>query len=224
MPAQAQQAKVRFIDGAPLLETLIGGVLQGLGSDVYLQVDSQTVASSFTYGSMTTFLPTPAGVHSLTARNTEGYAVGPLKTTALAAGKRYTLVLVGSYPNYKVLTFEEPAASDEAGISLYEASPSVPDAAFGSYTVSTNSDFKQLGTAHFGDVVTVSLGKSVTDTGGYVGAASKPLGAIAPSQVNTFDTDNALPFHKAARLSLFLFDPASGSGSTTGPVFGSLDQ
>jgi hypothetical protein len=50
---------------------------------------------------------------------------------------------------------------------------------------------------------------------------SKKLGALTPSQVNPFDTKNALPFQKASRLSLFLFDPASGS---IGPVIGSLDQ
>jgi hypothetical protein len=217
----AQPAKVRYIDGAPELETLINGVPQSLGTNVYLQLDTTTVVSLFNYGTASSFMPTPPGTHSLFARNTEGFFVGPLKTAALSPGKRYSLIVVGSYPNYRVLSFEEPPFSNTAAISLYEASPSVPQTTFGSFKASTGSNFKQLGSARFGELVTASLGKSVSDIGGFVGPASKKLGALTPSQVNPFDTKNALPFQKASRLSLFLFDPASGS---IGPVIGSLDQ
>jgi hypothetical protein len=68
----------------------------------------------------------------------------------------------------------------------------------------------------------VALGKSVSNFGGYVGPAGAPLGALTPAQIDSFDSRNVLPFHQAARLSLFLFDPKAGSRS--GPVFGSLDR
>jgi Domain of unknown function (DUF4397) len=223
MPAQAAPAHVRFVDGAPLLETLINGIPQSLGANVYLQVDSKTVASHFSYSSMSSFMPTAPGTHSLVARNTLGYAVGPLKTAALAPGVHYTLVVVGSYPNYSVLTFEEPASGSGAQLSLYEASPAVPQADFGSFRASSKSDFKQRGSANLGSVAAVSLGKSVTNFGGYVGSISAPLGAFTPSQIDSFDSKNVLPFHAAARLSLFLFDPGSAS-DPPGPVFASLDK
>jgi hypothetical protein len=221
IPPATQPAKARYLDGAPELEALIGGVPQPIGV-AYLQVDSQTVASSFSYGTMSSFLPVAAGAHSLFARSTLGYFVGPLNTASLSPGKRYTLVVVGSYPHYRVLSFEEPAVSKTAAISLYEASPSVPKATFGTFKASTKSNFKQLGSARFGNLSTISLGKSVSDIGGYVGPSSKLLGALSPSKINFFDSKNVLPFQNATRLSLFLFDPKSGS--TVGPVVGSLDQ
>ena len=219
MPSQGAPASVRFAEGAPVLETLFDGQLQVL-STAYLQVDSQTVASSFEYGTFTPFLPVSPGVHSLTARDTLGYAVGPLPTTALTSGKRYTLIVVGSYPNYSVLTFEEPSGSG-AQLSLYEASPTVPQSAFGSFRASSHSDFKQLGSAHLGTVATVSLGARVSDFGGYAGPASAPIGALTLKAIDPFDTRNVLPFHAAGRLSLFLFDPKAGT--SIGPLFGSLD-
>jgi hypothetical protein len=221
MPAAAN-ASVRFAEGSPLLETLVNGVVQPLGSSAFLQVGSRTVASLFTYGTLTPFAAVTAGVQSLYVRNDLGYAVGPLKTASLAAGKRYTLIVVGTYPNYSALTFEEPASNGDAQLSLYEASPTVPQSDFGSFRASSKSDFKQLGSAKLGEVVTVTVGKSVTDFGGYTGAASKPTGSITLSQINGFDKHNTLPFHAISRLSLFLFDYSGGD--PPGPLFGSLDE
>lgn len=221
-PAKAQ---VRFAEGAPKLEAVINGVLQEL-SGTYLTVNNATVASSFTYGTFTPFVPVPAGTLTLNALEPVGYALGPVKTNApVAAGNSYTVILAGNYPKYTALVFEEPPASTNASLSLYEASPARPSADFGRYKVSTNSNFAKLGRAHYGSVVTVSLGKSVVDFGGYVGNGNHPLfnGAIALSAVDSLDATNALPFNNAGRLSLFLFDPNSG-GLPSGPVFGSLDQ
>jgi hypothetical protein len=129
--------------------------------------------------------------------------------------------VVGSYPHYRVLTFEEPAASANAAVSLYGASPSTRRAAFGTFKASTGTGFKQLGNASFGTLATVSLGKSAPDVGGYAGESSSPLGKLTPSQINSFDLDNVLPFQRQSRLSLFLFDRKSAS---TPRLFGSLDQ
>ena len=108
-----------------------------------------------------------------------------------------------------MLTFEEPAASANAAVSLYGASPSMPQASFGTFKASTGASFKQLGSARFGTLATVSLGKSAPDVGGYAGKSSSPLGKLTPSQINSFDLDNVLPFQRQSRLSLFLFDPKS---------------
>ncbi|MGA8574978.1 MAG: DUF4397 domain-containing protein [Candidatus Cybelea sp.] len=218
MPAQAGTARVRYADGAPSLEALINGVPQDIGV-AYLQVDSHTVVSIFSYGTITSFFNVTPGVHSVTARDTLGYAVGPLKTPSLSAGKLYSLILVGSYPNYRVLAFEEPASSGNAQLSLYEASPSSRHAEFGTFQASTSSNFKQLGNASFGNVATVNLGKSVSNIGGYVGPPN-PRATMTPKQIDSFDAQNVLPFQNASRLSLFLFDPKAGSGR----VFGSLDR
>lgn len=222
LPQQNQTVRVRFADGAPSLEALINGVPQDLGPYTYLQVNSRNVASAFIYGTITSFLNVPSGALSLVARDTLGYAVGPLTTTALSPGKEYTLIVVGSYPKYQVLAFEEPAGSGSAALSLYNAAPSTPQASFGTFKASTHSNFTQRGNARFGDVATVSLGKSIGDVGGYAGNARAPIGTVTPSQLDSFDRHNALPFHNIARLSLFLFDPKSSSG--IGPVFGSLDR
>jgi hypothetical protein len=171
---------------------------------------------------MTSFVSVTAGTLSLVARVEAGYAVGPMKTTALTAGKDYTLVVIGSYPKYQVLAFEEPANSGSAALSLYNASPSSPQASFGTFRASSHSNFTQRGSSRFAEVTTVSLGKSVSDVGGYAGSAHSPIGTVTPSQINSFDRHNALPYHNIARLSLFLFDPQCSS--CAGPVFGSLDR
>jgi hypothetical protein len=220
-PATAGPARVRFVDGAPSLETLVGSTPQDIGSNAFLQVNGQTVVTPFVYGTFTPFINVASGVKTLFARSPVGYAVGPITSASLSPGKRYTLIVVGSFPNYKVLTFEEPASASKAQLSFYEASPTVPNAAFGRFNVSTGSQFKQLGTASLGNVATVSLGSKVSNIGGYVGTTSAPIGTITPSQINPFNKHNALPFHNSSRLSLFLFDPKSGSAF--GPVFGSLD-
>jgi hypothetical protein len=221
-PAQTGTARVRFADGAPHLETLINGYPQDIGSNAYLQVDSKTVVSTFTYGIFTSFMSVSAGVHSLVARDPLGYAVGPLKTTSLAGGKSYTLVVVGTYPKYQVLTFDEPANSGSASLSLYNASPATAQASFGTFRASSHSGFTKRGSANFGDVSTVSLGKSISDVGGYAGNAGSPIGTVTPSQIDSFDRHNALPYHNIARLSLFLFDRQCSS--CPAPVFGSLDR
>jgi hypothetical protein len=221
MPSVSGGVSVRLADGAPSLEALVNGVPTDIGA-AYLQVDGQTVTSSFAYGSMSSFVRLTPGVHSLKALDTLGYFVGPLKTTALTAGNRYTLVVVGAYPAYSVLAFEEPKSASGTQLSFYEASPSAPSADFGRFQASSRSNFTKLGSAHFGDVATVALGKSVSNVGGYAGSVSAPLGALSLKQINAFDRRNVLPFHQAARLSLFLFDPKPGS--TNGPVFGSLDR
>lgn len=227
--AQSGTARVRFLEGAPHLDDLVGSVLQEL-SQAYLQVNGKTVASTFVYGSVTPFVSLNAGTISLVARDTLGYSVGPLKTTALSPGKSYTLILVGAYPNYNVLTFEEPSAGSNPQLSLYEASPSVPSAAFGSFEASSYSNLKQLGSAAFGNLVTVSLAKQVSNFGGYAATTScphppPPANCLTLSQINSFDTKNELPFQKAPRLSLFLLDPKPGNASgSPGPLFGSIDQ
>jgi hypothetical protein len=121
-----------------------------------------------------------------------------------------------------VLTFEEPASSGSAALALYNAAPSTPQVNFGTFRASTHSDFTQRGSARFGGVTTVSLGKSVTDIGGYAGSTGSPIGTVTPSQIDAFDRHNVLPYHNIARLSLFLFDPKPGTA--IGPVFGSLDR
>jgi hypothetical protein len=224
-PASSSGVRVRFAEAAPSLETIINGVPQSIGN-AYLRVNGQTVSSQFNYGSISSFLNMTPGTKSMSALNILGYRVGPFKSSPLTGGKDYTLVLVGSYPNYRVLTFEEPPGSKGgAQLSFYEASPAVPNADFGSFTASSRSNFKRLGSATLGNVATVSLGGNVTNIGGYAGRGTKafPGGAINPANIDSFDKHNALPFHNASRLSLFLFD-ANPNGSTTGPIFGSLDR
>ncbi|MBV8498215.1 MAG: DUF4397 domain-containing protein [Candidatus Eremiobacteraeota bacterium] len=221
MPPTSNNVTVRFADGAPSLETLVNGVPTDIGA-AYLQANGKTVTSSFNYGTLTTFMTVAAGTLSLRALDTLGYFVGPLQTPPLTAGNRYTLVVVGAYPNYSVLAFSEPKTASGAALSFYDASPTVPSAGFGSFSASTHSNFKQLGNGRLGSVATVPVGAKVSNFGGYVGNASAPIGTLTPRQINSFDLRNILPFHRAARLSLFLFDPKPGT--PIGPVIGSLDR
>lgn len=209
------------MEGAPLLETLVGGVPTGLGT-AYLAVDGRTVASSFPYGNVTPFVSLPAGTASVEALDSLGYSVGPLSTGALTAGKSYTVIVVGSYPSYRALAFAEPATGKGATMAVYQASPSLPSVDFGRFRASKSDDFAKLGSVRFGDVAAASLGTSVTNLGGYAGKGITPLpnGTLLPRQIDEFDARNALPFHAASRLSLFVVDPAA---SGLGPVFGSLD-
>ncbi|HEY4433016.1 MAG TPA: DUF4397 domain-containing protein [Candidatus Cybelea sp.] len=236
-PAAASTVRVRFAEAAPELETIINGVPGPIGS-AYLQVNGQTVSSQFDYATITPFLTTTPGTKSLTALNVLGYRVGPFKSAPLTGGKDYTLALVGTYPRYRVLTFEEPAASKGgAQLSFYEASPAVPSADFGSFAASSQTNFKRLGSAKLGNVATVSLGGHVTNFGAYAGKGTTPFvcatttgskppcGELTPAGVDSFNQRNELPYHNASRLSLFLFDSdESNPYGLFGPVFGSLDR
>ena len=223
VPSRPQTVQVRFVDGAPDLKALVAGVPQpicaGTSLPCDLSVNGKTV-SEFFYGYVTTFVSLSGGTLSLVAFSSNGNSVGPIKTNALSPGNRYTVIIAGNYPNYRAYTFAEPTSSSDAELSLYEASTAMPQASFGSFRASSNSNYKQLGIATIGKVTTVNLGKSVTDFGGYVGSQSKPINKLTPSQADSFDSKNALPFNAANRFSLFLLD---GVESKTA-VFGSLDQ
>jgi hypothetical protein len=221
--ANAGSVQVRFVEGAPLLEALVNGQPTDIGV-AYLSVNGTTVASSFPYAFVTPFRPFRAGTLALTASDSLGYTVGPIKTsTPLQSGKSYTVILLGTYPAYDAVVYEEPPASTSAQLSLYEASPSVRTTDFGRFSASNRSHFVKLGSASYGSVATVTLGKSVSNFGGYAGQATKPFpgGALTLAEVNSFDTRNVLPFNAATRLSLFVIDPKPGS--SLGPVIGSLD-
>lgn len=221
-PVSSGSVRVRFAEGAPDLEAIINGVPQSI-SPAYLQVNGKTVASSFNYGNITNFVTVSAGAASLVALDVLGYRVGPIETGALSAGKYYSVVLVGAYPHYRALTFEEPPNATTAQLSFYEASPAQPRADFGTFEATEHRGYKQRGSARLGQVVTVSLGDRVTNIGGYVGNGVKPFsgGTVLPKQIDQFDRRNALPFHNASRLCLYLFDVKSGS---PGPVYGALDR
>jgi hypothetical protein len=216
--------QVRFIQGSPSLEAIIGGQPTDLGPSTYLSVDGTTVASSFLYAYLTPFANYHSGSLSLEALDSSGYKVGPVKTTALAAGKSYTVALVGTYPNYKALAFEEPAPQSRVTVSAYGASPSVPNADFGSFVTSGQRQYKKLGSVTLGEIATTNVGTHVTNFGAYIGHGTMPVegGAIAVESVDSFDTRGVLPFHSATRLSLFFLDPKGGQ--SLGPVLGSLDQ
>ena len=221
-PLGTGAVQVRFLEGAPSLDVLVNGIPTDLGA-AYLTVGGATIATSFPYGTLTPFSSFPAGTLSLEARDTSGYVVGPVKMGTLAAGKRYTAVLLGTYPAYRVATFEEPSNGNGASLAVYEASPAFPSADFGSFRASTRSRFKKLGNARFGNVATASLGNRRSNFGASVGTGVTPIpgGALTVQNVDPFDSGNALPFHNAVRLSLFVLDPLPSSSN--GPVFGSLD-
>ncbi|HEY1884207.1 MAG TPA: DUF4397 domain-containing protein [Candidatus Cybelea sp.] len=235
-PAASLTIRVRFAEAAPELETIINGVPGPIGSP-YLRVNGQSISSQFGYGTITPFLTMTPGTKSMTALNILGYRVGPFKSSPLTGGKNYTLVLVGTYPRYRVLTFEEPGGSKGgAQLSFYEASPAVPKADFGSFNASSQTNFKRLGSATLGNVATVSLGGQVTNFGAYAGKGTTPFvcgtgtstvpcGQVTPADVDSFNKRNVLPFHNASRFSLFLFDSdQSNPSGPPGPVFGSLDR
>lgn len=217
-------ARVRFVEGSPLLETNVGGAPVGLGTS-FLQVNYTTVASYFPYGWITSYLSYPAGTLSLRVVDSLGYSIGPFKTASLTAGGSYSVALVGTYPKYKLLTFADGAPSTGgASLAVYEASPAVSRVDFGTFKVKGNTDYRKLGSARLGALALQSLGNRVSDTGAYVGTGTKPMngGQVSLQSVDSFNRRNALPFHNASRLSLFVLDPLSGS--LLGPVFGVFDQ
>src|SRR5580692_1520116 len=79
--ANAGSVQVRFVEGAPLLEALVNGQPTDIG-EAYLSVNGTTVASTFPYAAVTPFLSFRAGTLSLTASDSLGYNVGPVKTSA----------------------------------------------------------------------------------------------------------------------------------------------
>ncbi|HEY3674606.1 MAG TPA: DUF4397 domain-containing protein, partial [Candidatus Tumulicola sp.] len=207
--ANAASVQVRFVEGAPLLEALVNGQPTDIGA-AYLSVNGTTVASTFPYAAITQFQSFRAGTLSLTASDSLGYTVGPIKTSApLQSGKAYTVILLGTYPAYEAVVYEEPATSSSAQLSLYEASPSVRSADFGRFDASSHSNFVKLGSASYGSVASVLLGKSASNFGGYAGQGNKPFanGALTLAAVNSFDQRNVLPFNAATRMSLILIDP-----------------
>lgn len=230
----AGSVQVRFVEGAPALQTPVAGTPQALGATSFLTVNGQTVSQpggglgqgAFVYGWITPFLYVQKGVSSLTVYDSIGYSVGPLKTANMAAGGRYTVIIVGSYPHYRTLTIAEPTLKPGAFLSVYEASPSKQTIDFGTFSASKScgssaSNYRRLGSAHFGKLTTVSLGRSRANLGGYVGTGKTPVtnGSVPLCVANPFDVKNELPFGNSYRLSLFFLDTAQG-----GPVFETLDQ
>ncbi|HTU83422.1 MAG TPA: DUF4397 domain-containing protein [Candidatus Acidoferrales bacterium] len=219
-------AYARFLEGAPELETSVGGIVENLGTGT-LSVNAKTIASFFTYGTLTQFVPVGPGNVVVKVFDSLGYSMGPF-TAKVAAGESYSIVLVGTYPHYKLLVFAEPGAKG-AALSVYEASPAAPQVTYGRYRArpkacgGTGTGYRALGAVHLGDVVTASLGPKVAGFGGYVGKGTTPMagGSITPCGVDAFDARNALPFNNVARLSLFVLDPGPG---TIGPVIGNLDR
>ena len=215
--------RLRFLEAAPVLEALVNGVPTGLGSSEYLSVDGVTTSSTFPYAYLTTYSSFHAGTQSIEVLDELGYKVGPIRTDGLTAGKQYTIAVVGSYPHYKAIAFEDPAATTSAQITLYEVSPSFANVDFGRFRASTHSSFQKLGSAAYGTVVSASLATKVSNLGGYVGKDVRPFanGALTLAQVNSFDQRNVLPFNASGRLALFVFDPPSPFDPPT--VLGSLD-
>ena len=83
---------------------------------------------------------------------------------------------MGTYPKYSVLAFEEPASSkgtpNSPSTKRRQRYP-VPISAASALRAIQAS--KQLGSAKLGNVVTVSLGASVSNFGGYTGQGNKPF-------------------------------------------------
>ena len=103
-------------------------------------------ARSFTTARMTSFLSVTAGTHSLVARDIWGIAVGPLKIAALDRRQAIHADLGGNVSEIQragVRRTGKPKGN--AQLSLYEASPSVPSADFGSFRASSHSGFKAAG-------------------------------------------------------------------------------
>jgi hypothetical protein len=214
--------RLRFLEAAPSLQALVNGVPTDLGAS-YLSVNGATTSSEFPYSYLTTYSTFHAGAQSIEVLDSLGYKVGPIQTSALSAGKQYTIAVVGSYPHYKAIAFEDPAATTSAQVTVYEVSPSYANVDFGHFQASTHSNFQKLGSAAYGAVVSASLAKGVSNFGGYVGKNVRPFagGALTLAQVNSFDRRNVLPFNASGRLALFVFDPPSRSDPPT--VVGSLD-
>ena len=215
--------RLRFIEAAPLLEAPVNGVPTGLGLTQYLSVNGTTISSPFPYTYISSYSDFRAGSQSVEVLDELGYKVGPIKTDSLSSGKQYTIAIVGSYPNYTTIAFEDPSATTSAQLTLYEAAPSFANVDFGRFEASTHSNFQKLGSAAYRSVVSASLANSVSNFGGYAGRGAKPFrnGALTLAAVNSFDARNVLPFNAATRLSLFVMDPAAAGDPPT--VLGSLD-
>src|SRR5579862_7776279 len=130
-PSTPSTVGVRFVEGAPALEANVAGSPVGLGA-AFLTVNGTTIASQFPYGGITPYASVAAGKLSLKILDSIGYAVGPLATASLVAGKTYSVVVVGSFPNYQAIAFEDPAPQKGATLAVYAASPSLPSADYGS--------------------------------------------------------------------------------------------
>lgn len=222
IPPTPAQSMVRFVDGSPLLEADVSGTPLGLGA-AFLTVDGTTLASSFAYGTITQYAPFSSGSHSIVVSDSLGYSVGPFKTPPLAGDKSYSIALIGSYPRYSLLTFEDTPAGTGATLRVYEASPQMASVDFGRFRAATNSNYTKLGSVRLGALANVALGSTVSDFGAYVGTGTTPVsgGSVTLQSVDSFDGRNVLPFHNASRLSLFVLD--SSPGANAGPVFGVLD-
>ena len=215
--------RLRFLEAARELEALVNGVPTGLGTSRYLSVNGMTTSSQFPYAYLTTYSSFHAGTQSIEVLDELGYKVGPIQTDGLTAGKQYTIAVVGSYPHYKAIAFEDPAATISAQVTVYEVSPSYANVDFGRFQASRHSNFQKVGRAAYGSVVSASLARSVSNLGGYVGKNVRPFasGALTLAQVNSFDQRNVLPFNASGRLALFVFHPESPSDPPA--VLGSLD-
>ncbi|HTX60334.1 MAG TPA: hypothetical protein VMH02_11770 [Verrucomicrobiae bacterium] len=221
----ATTAQARFVNGAPVLETGSGGTVVSLGA-AYLQFDAATIASQFPYGSVTQYVSV-LGTHpnSIELYDATGYSVGPIAVPPLSGGKSYSLVLVGSYPNYRILAFEDPLPTGGASIVVRNAASQYRDADFGTFDAASASGYVKRGSVAYGSEKSVSLGTSVTNLGAYAGTGTTPFpnqSSLTLASVDSFDGSSSLPFNASGRLSLFIIDQSSDGSA--GPLLGVLDR
>ncbi len=189
MPPVSSNVLVRFADGAPSLEALIGSTPQsicaGVSSPCYLQVNGKTVASSFTYGTLTTFVTLPAGTLSLKARDTSRLLRRPAQVDG-ADGRKQLHARRGR-------GVSQLQRASVRGAENVQRRPDVTLRGLAGRSVGRLRQLQSVDALEFQEArqrATRQRGNGcarkqpLSNLGGYVGNASAPLGALtlAPDQ------------------------------------------
>lgn len=226
--ASSASAFVRVVNGSPDIETVnpfappgapgcnFGSTIGGLGTLISAQVDGTQASASFPYQAVSTYIAVAPGAANIAVVAPGGLQTGcpslTFTTPPLAAGSYQTVVVAGAYQTktLKFLVFSDPGPSSKPGVQIDNAAPTAGTIGFGTFVPGT-THYQSAGSVAFGKTAPVPSASAPPGLAYFAGPAALPVAAIAPSQIDTYDANDVLPFGNYGHLSLFVIDPPLGS-------------
>lgn len=230
-PAAGEQAAafayVRVVNGSPDIETIdpklpptapacdFGSAVGGIGTLISAEINGVQAAASFPYEAISQYVAVGPGPASVAIVAPGGLQTGcpsiSFTTPALQANSYQTVVLSGAYvkKTLKFIVFADPAPSSSPAARINNASPLAGTTGFGTFVPGT-AVYTNAGSVSVGASAPAPSASAAPGLGYYAGSVSSPSVTIQPSQIDTNDLNNVLPFGAYGHLSIFIIDPPIG--------------
>jgi hypothetical protein len=219
----AKPAYLRVVNASPDIETVNTQLPAGappcnfqttqpsFGSSVSVQIDGTTQVASFPYGFVSQYVPVSAGSASVAVVypvSVQSVCPSYIAKITVSAGSRYTVVVAGSYQQKTLqwLTFNDSFTS---GAQMYNVSTIASPSVVGTFTPG-NTDYQPQASLALGQSSQVPVASSAPGTAFFAGPAANPVAVLQPSNVDSFDSNNVVPFDSYRTFSVFVIDPPLG--------------